>query len=73
MIDRAPLAPRAKAAASAVFKNLGEAEAAVHGVPIERFTSMRSARVDSNRRYRRSLRRTRLLDVAEVLAVAHQS
>ena len=36
MIDRAPLTPRAQAAASAVFLRLGEAEAGVHGVPIEK-------------------------------------
>lgn len=36
MIDRAPLTPRAKANASAVFQKLGEAEASVHGVPIQK-------------------------------------
>jgi hypothetical protein len=35
MIARAPLSPRAQAAASAVFLRLGEAEAGVHGVPVE--------------------------------------
>jgi uncharacterized protein (TIGR00299 family) protein len=36
MIDAAPLGPRAKSNASAVFERLGQAEAKVHGVPIER-------------------------------------
>jgi len=36
MIDRAPLTARAKANASAVFQKLGEAEASVHGVPIQK-------------------------------------
>ena len=36
MIDRAPLTPRAKSTASAVFQKLGEAEASVHGVPIQK-------------------------------------
>jgi hypothetical protein len=36
MIDAAPLGSRAKSNASAVFEKLGQAEAKVHGVPIER-------------------------------------
>lgn len=36
MIEAAPVAPRAKANASAIFERLGAAEAAVHGVPIEK-------------------------------------
>lgn len=36
IIDRADLTPRAKRDATAVFRRLGEAEAAVHGVPIEK-------------------------------------
>jgi pyridinium-3,5-bisthiocarboxylic acid mononucleotide nickel chelatase len=36
MIDAAPLGPRAKSNASAVFEKLGHAEAKVHGVPIEK-------------------------------------
>jgi pyridinium-3,5-bisthiocarboxylic acid mononucleotide nickel chelatase len=36
IIDAAPLAPRAKANASAIFERLGKAEAQVHGVPIEK-------------------------------------
>jgi uncharacterized protein (TIGR00299 family) protein len=35
MIDRAAIAPRAKANAAAVFQKLGEAEAGVHGVDIQ--------------------------------------
>jgi hypothetical protein len=36
LIDRAPIAARAKSNASAVFRRLGEAEASVHGVAIEK-------------------------------------
>jgi hypothetical protein len=36
MIDAAPLGARAKTNASAVFQKLGQAEAKVHGVPIEK-------------------------------------
>jgi uncharacterized protein (TIGR00299 family) protein len=36
MIDAAPLGARAKSNASAVFQKLGQAEAKVHGVPIEK-------------------------------------
>ena len=36
MIDAAPLGARAKTNASAVFQRLGQAEAKVHGVPIEK-------------------------------------
>ncbi len=36
MIDAAPLGSRAKQNASAVFEKLGQAEAQVHGVPIEK-------------------------------------
>lgn len=36
LIDAAPLAARAKANASAVFEKLGQAEAHIHGVPIEK-------------------------------------
>jgi pyridinium-3,5-bisthiocarboxylic acid mononucleotide nickel chelatase len=36
MIDRGALSERAKKNASAVFERLGEAEAAVHGVPIQK-------------------------------------
>lgn len=36
MIDAAPLSARAKGNASAVFQKLGQAEAQVHGVPIEK-------------------------------------
>ena len=36
MIDRAPIAARAKSNAASVFRKLGEAEAGVHGVPIEK-------------------------------------
>jgi uncharacterized protein (TIGR00299 family) protein len=36
LIDGAPIAERAKQNASAVFRKLGEAEAAIHGVPVEK-------------------------------------
>jgi pyridinium-3,5-bisthiocarboxylic acid mononucleotide nickel chelatase len=36
MIDAAPLGARAKSNASAVFRKLGQAEAKVHGLPIEK-------------------------------------
>src|SRR5450755_1450234 len=36
LIDSAPLGTRAKRNASAVFEKLGQAEAGVHGVPIEK-------------------------------------
>lgn len=47
MIDRAALPARVKANASAVFQRLGEAEAAVHGVPIEKVHFHEVGAVDS--------------------------
>jgi len=70
MIDGAPLTPRAKAAASAVFRNLGEAEAAVHGVPIEKVHFHEVGAVDSIADIVGACVALDLLDVAEVHASA---
>src|SRR5512142_1618431 len=35
LIERSGLAPRAKAAARALFERIGRAEAKVHGIPVE--------------------------------------
>ena len=47
MIERAALAPRVKQNASAVFQRLGEAEARVHQVPVERVHFHEVGAVDS--------------------------
>jgi uncharacterized protein (TIGR00299 family) protein len=70
MIESAPLAPRAKAAASAVFRNLGEAEAAVHGVAIEKVHFHEVGAVDSIADIVGACVALDLLDVAEVHASA---
>ena len=47
MIDKSPLTDRAKQNASAVFRRLGDAEARVHGVPVEKVHFHEVGAVDS--------------------------
>ncbi len=70
MIGRAPLTPRAQAAASAVFLRLGEAEAGVHGVPIEKVHFHEVGAVDSIADIVGACVALDLLDVSEVHASA---
>jgi uncharacterized protein (TIGR00299 family) protein len=70
MIDRAPLAPRAQAAASAVFLRLGEAEAGVHGIPIEKVHFHEVGAVDSIADIVGACVALDLLDISEVHASA---
>src|SRR5665213_2355452 len=70
MIARAPLSPRAQAAASAVFLRLGEAEAGVHGVPVEKVHFHEVGAVDSIADIVGACVALDLLDVAEVHASA---
>ncbi len=70
MIDRAPLTPRAQAAASAVFLRLGEAEAGVHGVPIEKVHFHEVGAADSIADIVGACVALDLLDVSEVHASA---
>ena len=47
LIDRSGLAPRAKAAARALFERIGRAEAKVHGIPVEEVHFHEVGAVDS--------------------------
>ncbi len=66
MIESAPLTPRAQAAASAVFLKLGEAEAAVHGIPVEKVHFHEVGAVDSIADIVGACVALDLLDVSEV-------
>ena len=70
MITRAPLSPRAQAAASAVFLRLGEAEASVHGVPVENVHFHEVGAVDSIADIVGACVALDLLDISEVHASA---
>jgi pyridinium-3,5-bisthiocarboxylic acid mononucleotide nickel chelatase len=47
MIDKAPISDRAKQNASSVFRRLGDAEAGIHGVPIEQVHFHEVGAIDS--------------------------
>lgn len=70
MIEAAPLSPRAQAAASAVFLRLGEAEAGVHGIPIEKVHFHEVGAVDSIADIVGACVALDLLDISEVHASA---
>lgn len=66
MINRAPLSQRAQAAASAVFLRLGQAEAGVHGIPMEKVHFHEVGAVDSIADIVGACVALDLLDVSEV-------
>jgi len=70
MIDRASIAARPKAASSAVFLRLGEAEAGVHGVPIEKVHFHEVGAADSIADIVGACVALDLLDISEVHASA---
>ena len=70
MIDRAPLSARAKQNASDVFRRLGDAEAGVHGVSIEKVHFHEVGAVDSIADIVGACVALDLLDIGEIRASA---
>jgi len=70
MIDKAPISDRAKQNASNVFRRLGDAEAQVHGVPVEKVHFHEVGAVDSIADIVGACVALDLLDVGEIHASA---
>src|ERR1700676_1761362 len=70
MIDKAPLSDRVKQNASNVFRRLGDAEARVHGVPVEKVHFHEVGAVDSIADIVGACVALDLLDISEVHASA---